>query len=85
MAVVVKGLGTDATLNGGCSVQQKEVKFTTPLVILLTHVPPENDHRNQKSMSGFFFAKDQSHEICKSFHNSENHHYLENNHFHQSV
>ena len=57
MEAVVKGLGTDATLNGGCSVQQKEVKFTTPLVILLTHVPPEKDHRNQKSMSGFFSLK----------------------------
>ena len=54
MAAMVKGLRTYATLNGGCSVQQKEVKFTTPLVILLTHVPLEKDHRNQKSMSGIF-------------------------------
>ena len=57
MAALVKGISIDATLNGGCSVQQKEVKFTTPLVILLTHVPPEKDHRNQKSMSRFFSLK----------------------------
>ena len=75
MAALVKGLSIDATLIGGCSVQQKEVKFTTPLVILLTHVPPEKDHRNQKSIVWNIFAEDQSHEICKSFHDSENNHF----------
>jgi len=48
MAAVVKGLRTDATLNGGCSVQQKEVKLTTPPVLLLTHVPPDPQEATHK-------------------------------------